>query len=87
MLIEITRPLDINVKALYTVSQEFGKRLLALGRPGKVINIASYIAQEDISVYASSKAFVRMGLPWNPVQLHQSRVSAGLKGLLHSRPM
>lgn len=54
--------IDINVKAAYIVSQEFGKRLLELSRPGKVINIASmasYIAQEDISVYASSKAFVR----------------------------
>ncbi|KIX08754.1 uncharacterized protein Z518_03411 [Rhinocladiella mackenziei CBS 650.93] len=54
--------LDINIKAAYTLLQEFGKKLLELQRPGKIIHIASmasYIAQEDISVYASSKSFVR----------------------------
>jgi NAD(P)-dependent dehydrogenase (short-subunit alcohol dehydrogenase family) len=54
--------LDINVKAAYIVSQEFGRKMLELERPGKIIHIASmasYIAQEDISVYASSKSFVR----------------------------
>lgn len=44
------------------VSQEFGKRLLNTGRPGKIIHIASMaaeLAQTEISVYCSSKAAIR----------------------------
>ncbi|KAK4940022.1 hypothetical protein LTR10_019759 [Elasticomyces elasticus] len=58
----LNRVLDLNVRAAYIVSQEFGKQMLKLGRPGKIIHIASMAAeliQTNISVYASSKAFVR----------------------------
>ena len=54
--------MDINFKAAYVVSQEFGRRLMKLERPGKIIHMASMAAdlvQTDISVYASSKGAVR----------------------------
>ncbi|KIY01113.1 uncharacterized protein Z520_02665 [Fonsecaea multimorphosa CBS 102226] len=54
--------MDINFKAAYMISQEFGRRLLQLNRPGKIIHIASMAAelvQTNISVYACSKAAVR----------------------------
>ncbi|OAA59742.1 NAD(P)-binding domain protein [Niveomyces insectorum RCEF 264] len=51
----------INAKALYVSCQEFGRRLLALKRPGKIINIASvtaFQANRNTSVYAASKGAV-----------------------------
>lgn len=54
--------MDLNFKAAYVVSQEFGRQLLKLGRPGKIIHTASMAAeviQTQISVYASSKGAVR----------------------------
>jgi 2-deoxy-D-gluconate 3-dehydrogenase len=53
--------LNINLKATFIAGQEFGKRLISLKRPGKIINIASiisYIANYDISPYAASKGGV-----------------------------
>jgi len=53
--------ININLKATYIAGQEFGKRLLSLNRPGKIINIASiisYIANYNISPYAASKGAV-----------------------------
>ena len=54
--------MDLNVKAAYIVSQEFGRQLLKENRPGKIIHIASMAAtlvQTNISLYAPSKAAVR----------------------------
>ncbi|KAJ5116899.1 hypothetical protein N7456_001247 [Penicillium angulare] len=53
---------DVNCKAAYILSQEFGQRLIALGKPGKMIHMASmssYVPQTEISAYAASKAGVR----------------------------
>ncbi|ETN39085.1 uncharacterized protein HMPREF1541_05307 [Cyphellophora europaea CBS 101466] len=54
--------IDLNVRAPYIISQHFGRRLVSLHHPGKIIHITSMaatLAQEDICVYAASKAFVR----------------------------
>ncbi|KAF9893009.1 hypothetical protein FE257_012420 [Aspergillus nanangensis] len=59
---DINLVLDVNLKAAYIMSQEFGKQLLTLSRPGKIIHVssmASYIAQTNVSIYAISKAGVR----------------------------
>jgi len=56
-----TKVININLKATYIAGQEFGKKLLSLQRPGKIINIASiisYIANYNISPYAASKGAV-----------------------------
>jgi 2-dehydro-3-deoxy-D-gluconate 5-dehydrogenase len=51
----------INLKASFVAAQEVGKRLLELGRKGKIINIASiiaFIANINISPYACTKGGV-----------------------------
>ncbi|KAJ5836744.1 gluconate 5-dehydrogenase [Penicillium robsamsonii] len=53
--------LSINLKATYVVAQEFGKRLINLGLPGKIINIGSvtsFRGMYNVSAYASSKGGV-----------------------------
>ncbi|KAF2396828.1 2-deoxy-D-gluconate 3-dehydrogenase [Trichodelitschia bisporula] len=53
--------LNVNLKASFIAAQEFGKELLRLNRPGKIINIASiisFIGNVDISPYAASKGGV-----------------------------
>jgi 2-deoxy-D-gluconate 3-dehydrogenase len=49
------------MKATYASCQEFGRKLLELNRPGKIINIASITASQAskfISVYAATKGAV-----------------------------
>lgn len=53
--------LDINVKSFYIACQEFGRRLLSLDRPGKIINIASvtaFQANKNTSIYSATKGAV-----------------------------
>ena len=53
--------LDVDLKATFVACQEVGKRLLGLGRKGKIINmvgIISFIANTDIVPYAASKGGV-----------------------------
>lgn len=58
---QIDDVLDINLKATLVSCQEFAKKLLADGRPGKIINIASiisFIGGKNITPYAASKGGV-----------------------------
>ncbi|ETI29333.1 hypothetical protein G647_01786 [Cladophialophora carrionii CBS 160.54] len=58
---ELDLLLEVNVKSFYISMQEFGRKLLSLGRPGKIINIASvtsYQAGFNTSVYSSTKGAV-----------------------------
>lgn len=53
--------ISVNMKATYTSCQEFGRKLLELNRPGKIINIASvtaFQANRHTSVYAATKGAV-----------------------------
>lgn len=53
--------LNINLKATFVTCQEFGKKLISLGRPGKIINIGSISAFVGINTcapYAVSKGGV-----------------------------
>lgn len=46
---------------MYISTQEFGRQLISLGRPGKVINIASVTSHQagfNTSIYSSSKGAV-----------------------------
>lgn len=48
----------VNLQGAYVAAQEFGKQLLKLNRPGKIINIASvtcYVGMLHTSAYASTK--------------------------------
>lgn len=58
---DIDLVLDVNIKATLVSCQEFAKPLLAEGRPGKIINIASiisFIGGKNITPYAASKGGV-----------------------------
>jgi 2-dehydro-3-deoxy-D-gluconate 5-dehydrogenase len=58
---DIELVLDVNVKATLVSCQEFAKKLLAEGQPGKIINIASiisFIGGKNILPYAASKGGV-----------------------------
>lgn len=51
----------MNLKGSYVAAQEFGKQLIKLGRPGKIINIASFtsfVAMTNVSAYAATKGGV-----------------------------
>jgi len=51
----------VNLKGSYVAAQEFGMHLIKLGRPGKIINIASFtsfVAMTNVSAYAASKGGV-----------------------------
>lgn len=53
--------MNINLKGSFIACQEFGKRLLDLNHPGKIINIASitgFVATINCSAYAMTKAGV-----------------------------
>jgi 2-deoxy-D-gluconate 3-dehydrogenase len=50
--------LDINLKAVFQLSQSFAREAIAAGRPGKVVNIASLLSFQGgirVPAYAASK--------------------------------
>ncbi|HEY0919595.1 2-dehydro-3-deoxy-D-gluconate 5-dehydrogenase KduD [Devosia sp.] len=50
--------LDLNLKTVFLLSQAFGKRLLAAGRPGRIVNIASLLSFQGgirVAAYTASK--------------------------------
>ncbi|KIW89738.1 uncharacterized protein Z519_09895 [Cladophialophora bantiana CBS 173.52] len=53
--------ISVNLKGAYIAAQEFGKRLIELARPGKIINFGSFtsfVAMTNVSVYAATKGGV-----------------------------
>ncbi|KAJ5728532.1 hypothetical protein N7493_004862 [Penicillium malachiteum] len=53
--------LGTNLKASYVAAQEFGRQLIALQRPGKIVNIGSmlcFLGMYNVSAYAASKGGV-----------------------------
>lgn len=51
--------MDVNLKSVFFLSQAFGRRLVAAGRPGKIINIASLLSFQGgirIPSYTASKS-------------------------------
>lgn len=57
----VVKVFAINLKASFVAAQEFGKKLLELKRPGRIINIASiisFVANFNISAYAATKGGV-----------------------------
>jgi 2-dehydro-3-deoxy-D-gluconate 5-dehydrogenase len=50
--------MDVNLKTLFMLSQAFGKRLVAAGRPGKIVNVASMLSFQGgirVASYTASK--------------------------------
>ncbi|KAK5991608.1 2-keto-3-deoxygluconate 5-dehydrogenase [Cladobotryum mycophilum] len=55
------RIFNINMRATYVMTQEVGKRMIATGKGGKVLNVSSVtsmIATVNLSVYAGTKGAV-----------------------------
>lgn len=65
---------DLNVRAAYFLTRSVAKRLLAVGKPGSLINITSQMAHvggPDRAVYAATKHAVEgmtksMAIEWGP---------------------
>lgn len=50
--------MDVNLKTLFVLSQAFGRRLVAEGRPGKIVNVASLLSFQGgirVASYTASK--------------------------------
>lgn len=60
---ELDRVLDVNVKGVFYCGQAAARGMIASGRGGRIVNMASTYAEvcdPDVSAYCSSKAAVRM---------------------------
>ncbi|KAK2595500.1 hypothetical protein QQS21_006775 [Conoideocrella luteorostrata] len=58
---DIDAVMGINFRGTFLMSQMFGRKIIELGRKGKIINfgsMAAQLVQTDIAVYASSKAAI-----------------------------
>lgn len=84
---EYDRVLDTNAKGVFLVAQEAGRRMIARGQGGRIINIASKSAfrpSRNVSTYAISKAAITsltrsLALEWAS---HGIKVNAICPGVL-----
>lgn len=84
---EYDKVLDVNAKGVFLVAQEAGRRMIARGQAGRIINIASKSAfrpSKNVSTYAISKAAVisltrSLALEW---AVHGIKVNAICPGVL-----
>jgi len=84
---EYDQVLDTNAKGVFLVAREAGRRMIALGQGGRIINIASKSAfrpSRNVSTYGISKAAVTgltrsLAREWAP---HGIRVNAICPGVL-----
>ncbi|KAL2834397.1 hypothetical protein BDW59DRAFT_168669 [Aspergillus cavernicola] len=75
----------VNLKGAYIAAQEFGLRLIALNRPGKIINFASmtaHLPMTNVSAYAAAKAGVvqmtrALSNEWAPRDIQVNCISPG----------
>lgn len=77
--------MDTNVKGAWLVAQEVGRRMIRHGAGGKIVNIASVLAQAvlpTLSVYSMSKAAVvqmtkAMALEWARHDIQVNAIAPG----------
>jgi NAD(P)-dependent dehydrogenase (short-subunit alcohol dehydrogenase family) len=77
--------IDVNLKGTVWCSQSVARRMVAAGRPGNIIHIASvgaFAAQEMASIYCATKAAVAMLAQCMALELapHRIRVNAVAPG-------
>lgn len=81
--------LDINLRGSFIAARAVARRLIAAGKPGAIVNIASVLGlrvQKGIAAYAASKAGVLhmtqvLALEW---ARHRIRVNALVPGYFHT---
>lgn len=87
--------MNINIKAVFFLSQAVARRMVAAGRGGKIINIASMLSFQGglrVASYTSSKSGV-MGLTrllaceWAAKGINVNAIAPGYMASDHSRPM
>ncbi len=84
-----SRLIDCNVNGSFRADQIFGAQMIAQGRGGSIINIASltsFVAFNQVSAYATSKAAVvmltkQLAVEWAP---HNIRVNAIAPGVFRT---
>lgn len=86
---EFTKLIDCNVNGSFRADQIFGAQMIAQGRGGSIINIASltsFVAFNQVTAYATSKAAVvmltkQLASEWAP---HNIRVNAIAPGVFRT---
>ncbi|WP_084419261.1 SDR family NAD(P)-dependent oxidoreductase [Henriciella litoralis] len=82
----IDRVLDINVRAPFVLSCEVARRLIAAGKPGRIVNIASSSAYsyngEGAALYSVSKAAVvriteTLAVEWSRYNINVNAIAPG----------
>ncbi len=82
---EFDKVMDINFKGSYFMSQEVGKRMIARGQGGKIVNIASIVTAfglPKITVYTGSKGalgqFTKgLAVEWAPHNIQVNALAPG----------
>ena len=82
---EWRRVLELNLTAMFVLSQQFARACIAADRPGKIINIASLLseaARPSIPAYTASKGGVRqltkaLAVEWAPHKIYVNAIGPG----------
>ena len=82
---EWRRVLELNLTAMFVLSQQFARACIAADRPGKIINIASLLseaARPSIPAYTASKGGVRqltkaLAVEWAPHRIYVNAIGPG----------
>jgi len=77
--------MNINLNAVFAMSQAFAQRLLAAGKPGKIVNIASLMtsaSRPGTAAYTASKGGIgqltkALALDWAPKGIHVNAIAPG----------
>lgn len=77
--------LAVNLSAVFALSQAFARHLMALGRPGKIVNIASLMtaaARKTTAAYTASKGGIgqltkALAVDWAGKGIHVNAIAPG----------
>jgi len=89
------RTLRLNLDAVFMLTREFGKNLIACKKGGKIINIASLnceLVRPSLSAYAASKGAVRQftraaAVEWAPYGINVNAIAPGYIDTELTRPL
>ena len=87
--------MDLNVTAVFKLSQSFGRQRIEAGKPGKIVNIASLMSEtvrKDNAPYAASKGAIRqltkaLAIDWAPHRINVNAIGPGYIRTDLTRPL